>query len=85
MPSVRQTPNIIGVLGYAPEPQPATPAERLAYTRRRLGLTQEDLAAILDVDPVTILRWEKGDCLPPSKKLERLRELLPAACVVNLR
>jgi len=58
--------------GFDPEPQPETLAKRLTYARRRLGLTQEDLAEKLDVGPGTILRWEKGEGVPPAKKLERL-------------
>ena len=84
-PSIRQMPKIIEFLGFDPEPQPETVAKRLAYARRRLGLTQEDLAKSLGVDPGTILRWEKGDCIPPAKKLERVRELLPENCGVTLR
>jgi transcriptional regulator with XRE-family HTH domain len=78
-------PRIIEFLGFDPEPQPEPLAQRLAYARRRLGLTQEGLAEKLDVDPGTVLRWEKGDCVPPAKKLERLRELLPARSGVTVR
>ena len=79
VPSVRQIPRIIEFLGYDPEPEPETLVRRLAYVRRRLGMTQEDLAKAIDVDPGTILRWEKGEGVPSAKKLERLRELRPAS------
>jgi len=78
LPSIRQMPRIIEFLGYDPELQPKTLAKRLAYARRRLGLTEKDLAEKLDVDPGTILRWEKGACVPPAKKLERARDWWPA-------
>jgi transcriptional regulator with XRE-family HTH domain len=78
-------PRIIEFLGFDPEPQPDTLGQRLAYARRRLGLTQEGLAEKLEVDAGTILRWKKGDCVPPAKKLALLRELLPANCGIMLR
>lgn len=78
VPPICQMPRIIEFRGFDPEPQPETSAERLTYARRRLGLAQEDLAKILDVDPGTILRWEKGDCVPAAKKLARVRGLRPA-------
>jgi len=84
-PAIRQMPRIIEFLGYDPEPQPETLAKRLAYARRRLGFTQEDLAEKLEVAPGTILRWEKGDCLPPAKKLERAQALLLENCGLTLR
>ena len=78
-PSIRQMPKIIEFLGYDPEPQPETLARRLAHARRRLGLTQEDLAEKLDVDPGTIPRGRRAisfrrqhnsnvcvDCCPPT-------------------
>jgi len=37
---------------------------RLAQRRKALGLTQEDLAALLNVDPSTVLRWEHGQSEP---------------------
>jgi DNA-binding transcriptional regulator YiaG len=36
-----------------------TPAE-LKQRRERLGLTQVQLAALLDVQPTTVSRWETG-------------------------
>ena len=84
-PSIRQIPRIIEFLGFDPEPEPETLPERLAYTRRRLGLTQEELANILNVDPGTLYRWEKGDSAPSAEKLERLRGLLPPNRGLTLR
>ena len=37
---------------------------RLAQRRRALGLTQEDLADLLNVDRTTVARWERGDSEP---------------------
>jgi len=38
--------------------------EGLAQRRKALGLTQEDLATLLDVDPSTVFRWEHGQSEP---------------------
>jgi transcriptional regulator with XRE-family HTH domain len=74
-PMVRHIPAIIKFLGYDPEPEPEALPKRIAYARRRLGMTQEQLAEALSVDPVTVYRWEKGMSCPPEStilKLERM-------------
>jgi tetratricopeptide (TPR) repeat protein/transcriptional regulator with XRE-family HTH domain len=38
--------------------------ERLAQRRKALGLTQQDLASLLDVDRSTVFRWEHGEFEP---------------------
>jgi transcriptional regulator with XRE-family HTH domain len=38
--------------------------ERLAQRRKVLGLTQEDLAALLNVEQSTVARWERGESEP---------------------
>jgi tetratricopeptide (TPR) repeat protein/DNA-binding XRE family transcriptional regulator len=38
--------------------------DRLAGRRRAVGLTQEDLAALLQVDRTTVVRWERGATRP---------------------
>jgi transcriptional regulator with XRE-family HTH domain len=38
--------------------------ERLSQRRKALGLTQEDLAALLDVERTTVARWERGQTEP---------------------
>jgi transcriptional regulator with XRE-family HTH domain len=42
----------------------AAKRERLVQRRKALGLTQEDLAALLEVDPSTVFRWERGQSEP---------------------
>jgi len=42
----------------------AAPRDRLAGRRRALGLTQEELAALLDIDRSTVVRWERGTTQP---------------------
>jgi DNA-binding XRE family transcriptional regulator len=42
-PMIRHVPRIIKLLGYDPEPVPEAFGLRIAYARRLLGFTQEDL------------------------------------------
>lgn len=42
----------------------AAPRDRLAARRRALGLTQEELAALLGVERSTVVRWERGATQP---------------------
>jgi transcriptional regulator with XRE-family HTH domain len=46
-------------------------AWRLAH-----GLTQRRLAILLDVDKITISRWERGERQPPGRMLELALEAL---------
>ena len=55
----------------------------LAAFRERLGLSQADLARLLDVPDSTVSRWERGLMAISSPTilrlaLERLAETLPA-------
>ena len=46
------------------KPERAAPRDRLAARRRALGLTQEDLAARLQIERSTVVRWEAGATRP---------------------
>jgi predicted ATPase/DNA-binding CsgD family transcriptional regulator/DNA-binding XRE family transcriptional regulator/Tfp pilus assembly protein PilF len=48
------------------------PGERVRALRRRLGLRQTDLAALLGVSNVTVNRWEHGRMRPAPAVWERL-------------
>ena len=48
---IRHMPKIIEFLGCDPMPEPTESPARIAYARRRLGLTQEELAIALNLDP----------------------------------
>jgi len=75
-PIVRQWPAIIKFLGYDPEPEPIGIPARIAYARRRLGWTQEELAERTDVDPVTVYRWEKAGSAPSPETISKIQEHL---------
>ncbi len=51
---------IVRFLGYDPAPAGDTPGSRLRALRRRLGLTQADLAARLHLDESTVMEFELG-------------------------
>ena len=74
-PGIRQLPAIIEFLGYDPLPEPKSLCQRIAYARRRLGFTQEDLANALSLNPATIWSWETGRTRPSKVKLQQI-ELL---------
>lgn len=59
-PGVRQVAKIVTLLERDPVDHPATLSGRLEAVRRRLGLTQAELAARLGQDEKQICRWERG-------------------------
>ena len=50
--------------------------ERLAQRRKALGLTQEQLAELLDVERTTVTRWERGQAQPQPWLRPRLARVL---------
>lgn len=50
--------------------------KNIASWRNALGMTQEQLAFSLDVDPITISRFERGATLPSLPTLHRLARTL---------
>ena len=44
------------------------PASHVREARLRLGLTQIELARLLDVSNVTVNRWERGKCQPGIRR-----------------
>jgi transcriptional regulator with XRE-family HTH domain len=59
-PGIRHTAAILAFLGYDPEPPADSLPGRLRAVRRRLGLTQAELAARLGQDEHQVCRWEGG-------------------------
>ena len=77
-PALRFIPSIIRFLGYVPFPPGQSLADRLRAARRTLGLSQERVAAMLDVDESTVTRWERGCRRPGAALLERVEAILTA-------
>jgi site-specific DNA recombinase len=74
-PGFENMPAVIEFLGYNPLPPAKTWAERLVRGRSALGLSQEEAARKLGVDPSTLARWERGEHEPAgafNAKAERL-------------
>lgn len=49
--------------------------DRLRLARRSAGLTQKQLAEELEVDSITVSRWERGVTTPSLPRLRRVAEL----------
>ena len=50
--------------------------EKIIYCRRKAGLSQENLAELLNVSRQAVSKWETGDALPEVNKLSRLAQIL---------
>jgi len=50
--------------------------KKLKKKRKEKGLTQEDIAELIGVHPVSYARWESGDRQPKSKYLVKLSKIL---------
>ena len=66
-PALWLLPAIVRFLGYAPWAAGASVGERLLAYRRERGLSQSALAQLIDVDPGTLRRWERGLRVPTSR------------------
>jgi len=75
-PEVRYMPAIIKFLGYNPLPPANTWAERLIRRRISLGLTQEESARQIRVDPGTLAHWERGEREPTGSLLKHAQQFL---------
>jgi transcriptional regulator with XRE-family HTH domain len=80
-PEFRWLPAIVDFLGYDPRPRPATIGQALIRHREGQGISQEQFARMLRVDPGTLARWEREERVPAGDYLERVRALL--ACGVR--
>jgi transcriptional regulator with XRE-family HTH domain len=61
-PQIHVLPQVIRFLGYNPLPAPESLAGRLVLTRKLLmGLTQQEMAKRLRIDPTTLGRIERGE------------------------
>jgi transcriptional regulator with XRE-family HTH domain len=76
-PTLRLVPAIIGFLGYPPLDGANGPlGERIKTYRRLMGASQKRLAVLLDIDPTTLARWEKGETRPDEECRKRIDRLL---------
>ena len=78
-PGLRHLPKIIRFLGYNPLPPARTLAEQIVRHRKTLGLSREQLAKRLGVDPGTLWRWEANLREPTGRYLEAVVGLIRKA------
>jgi transcriptional regulator with XRE-family HTH domain len=74
-PMIKHLPAIIQFLGYDPSATPNSFPAILIHLRRKLGLTQQDLAQVLAVNPCSVGRWEGGQGLPLAKTMAAIENL----------
>jgi transcriptional regulator with XRE-family HTH domain len=75
-PGIRHLAKIVALLGGDPVDHPATLSGRLLAIRRRLGLTQTELAARIGQDEKQICRWERGPRTPHPAIAGRIDQAL---------
>jgi transcriptional regulator with XRE-family HTH domain len=76
-------PRIDEFLGREPSETPPSIAERLTLLRRRLGLSQAELARSLRVHRCTVVRWETGKRRPGKSLLRKISVFLADANFEN--
>lgn len=59
-------------------------ASAIATTRKRLDLTQVELATLVGVHPLTVSKWERGTATPPPHQ-EALLNSFEKAAAANAR
>jgi transcriptional regulator with XRE-family HTH domain len=72
--SVKHLPAIIRFLGYDPTPEVTSLPERIRAARRRLGISQKELARRFRMDPKTIRQWETGQVRRRTRRVQALFE-----------
>ena len=77
-PGFEYMPAIMEFLGYNPLPPKDDWAGRLVQGRTALGLSQEQAAQKLRVDPCTLARWERGEREPAGAYAARALRFLSA-------
>jgi len=53
----------------------------IASRRKKLGLSQNDLAKMLGVDQTAVHNWERGKAMPTAKRLPAIAKILE--CTVD--
>jgi len=74
--STRFVPAVVRFLGYDPFPKGQTLGERLRAARRARGPSHRALALELQVDPSTVLDWERSRRAPSAKHWPRILRLI---------
>jgi transcriptional regulator with XRE-family HTH domain len=84
-PSLPFLPRIVEFLEYVPiEMSPSNPGELIAFSRKLLGISQEQLAQQLGIDPGTLGRWEKGKNRPSLQNWKKLKAVFRSIPWLNI-
>jgi len=75
-PRLPAMPKIIEFLGYNPLPAGQTFGERLRLHRIEVGLTQQQLAQKLGINPSTLAHWEQGRHKPMRRLFKSIMAFL---------
>ena len=75
-PDLRARPNVIDFLGYDPRLSDQSMATQLTSLPRARGLSQKELAKIMQIDPSTLSKWEQGKRTLQGVLLEKIRRLI---------
>ncbi|MDY6916924.1 MAG: helix-turn-helix domain-containing protein [Chloroflexota bacterium] len=51
--------------------------------RKRLGLSQEELARRLGISGTTVARWESGRSRPSNLAVQAMKRLLEQTCILE--
>ncbi len=84
-PAIGQWVALIHFLGYDPIPTTEDIPSRVKTIRRRLGISQKELASILEVDPATVQKWEDGKGIPMELRGSVLSDLFEQVGITHSR
>ena len=74
-PSISFIPKIIEFLGYIPfDKEFDDIGNKIAFFRKISGMNFKKLGKLLNIDPGTLSRWEKGETKPSKEKMEKLND-----------
>jgi transcriptional regulator with XRE-family HTH domain len=72
--ATRSRPKVVAFLGYDPSPEPETLSARIRRVREQEGLSQEELARKLGLNPSSVRAWERNEIRKPHRRLLRVFE-----------
>jgi transcriptional regulator with XRE-family HTH domain len=75
-PALRFLPAILVFLGYPLWDVSGSLSDRLRAFRREHGLSQAALAKLLEIDPGTLSRWERGRRVPTGRYARAVEGLM---------
>lgn len=77
MPQIYLLPKIINFIGYCPYDLEIPIAQKLVIWRSFNGLSQKRMAALLEIDPTTLAKWEQGKKKPNKNFWDLYQQILP--------